>query len=223
MRKDIIIDIHSGGFVHPSKNNEVSVAYQIENKDGEASRIYLTTMIKKRNIEDDINVFIPYIPIESVCMLRVGFFDDSGNEIHIRNPKNNSFYFEMQGYKKPIVASELPLINRDGLFTLRYNQDTGGMEVYDMVGFDFEIKESLYQDAMLLMQLVKGGYLKHPSSGVGIQNYFNSPAKTQELGRMMIDELEDDGIRVINADIDNDNGTLISLDVDEIKLGYEEQ
>lgn len=211
--KDIVIDINNGDFKIPEKGGKVSVAYQT---DGElVEKVYLKIMIDTPDIHNDIDVVIPYIPESSECIVNIGYMDNSGNETPIRNPKNNSYNFTLTQDGVPIQACRLPLINVDGMFTLSYDSGSGSMEVYDMVGFDFVIDESLYQNATLLINLIKGGYLKHPSSGVGIQNYFNSPDKTQELGRVLIDELRDDGIEVHSADIDNETNTIVSLDISE--------
>lgn len=228
MRKDIGIDINDGSFVMKNMNdNRYIYKSNIVDKNQDDilldSNIYICVHIDDNVVLDKDGVFIniPYTPIEKYAYVCFSMEMDNGSIIYILNPTTNSKWFKIYSNNNHMVISKIPLINRDGNLHLIYN-DNGYMNAYDFNSYDFNISESLYQDAQTIIKNYITSNSRHPLAGVGIQKYLNSPVIDKKLSNRVLSELNSDGIIPKSVVI---SGGLIALDLDEKNnsLGYEEK
>lgn len=229
MRNDIVIDINDGGFsvIDTEISDIIKVCTVKDNFTGTLldKYVYLECIVD----DDDINIFdnctitvhIPYIPIEKNVMIRFGVHENNQIKYFV-NGVNNSYYTQIKASSNSdIPVSMLRIINRDGNFVLKYNSHFDFIEIYDAQEYDFQIQKSLYQDAQVIIKNYITSNSKHPLSGVGIQEYLNSPSADKRLNQRVLSELNSDGIVPKSVIL---NGGLITLDLDENNnsLGYEE-
>lgn len=225
-RKDISVNINNGEFLMYNKNNSMEVypSNLCDYSDFSGmldTYIYLNINIYNEDIfNEDICVYIPYIPVEKQVMISVNNVKN-GVFTPIINPTTNDIWFKISLYdREKVYASELGLINQDGNFLLSYSD--GKIYIYDYNNLDMVINDSIYQDAQILIKNYISSNTRHPLSGVGIQQYLNSPQVDRQLSNKILKELNEDGIIPKSVVL---NGGVVALDLDEDNksLGYEEK
>lgn len=207
MRKDIHISVNNGNFVPSNINGEVDCAEYTEviRTDQESnmleSKVYLDCYIKKS--ADKIYARIPYMPITSTAMMR---FHIDGNVI--RNKFDGGFWFDVCNKNSPIQACKFNLISKTSRFNIKINQETGSADIYSLDLYDFDIIESINQDADLVLKLNKGGYLKEPTIGAGIGSFINGTNKDSEIYKVIQSNLVEDNINVERVVLEEDGNNI---------------
>lgn len=224
MRKDIMIDTNTGAFIHPDNNKRRDVYRATRIEEMEAGMlhkyVYFEVVGKNIRLNKPIHLKLQYTPVMTQAYIRIGNVDDSGRVVFLRNPKNQSLWYPIMMLGKHDYVSKLPLINKDGEFTVMYNQNTSGVDFYSLSEFDFLVDGSAYQDAKVLINANKGSIYRFPTAGVGIHGFLHSSIDDSLLGSEIQRELNDDGMYVNNLIIANTD--TVKLDINEINRGYDD-
>ena len=220
--RDILINIDSGDLVFPAVDTDSQTFFQIVwgalFNDDEEDEVYANIPIPLSKIgtlkaDDDGRLLLyvksSYCPCASSFHIRL-VLDDNGTYERISQnqcqfPIDTVAYYPNRS-ALTVMASELPGIDIDGNFLLRF--DSGRAYVYSAGNTDFSIGSSDLQSSRLLSICEPGKYYRYPTTGVGSTNYIGSVIKNTDLGDNIIQQFSNDGKTVQDADFDARTGEL---------------
>lgn len=110
-----------------------------------------------------------------------------------------------------VNASELPYINIDGnyLFKLEFGSNNSNKAyVYTADNTDMLIGDSDLQSSQLLSICEPGKFYRYPTTGIGVTKFIGSVVSHTELGDKIIEQFENNGISVQDANFDTRTGEL---------------
>lgn len=207
MRNDILIDIDTANIIERPTFQQTYPLINTGLESGmSVNKMYFDTYIPKSNVKS-IQFDMPYIPSEKTAMIRI-----HSNDGLLVNEFDGGYWFDIFFNNKPLPVCEFGLVSKTFRFFGNINQESGVIDLYDMVEVDFSIGSTLYQDAYLIMKLDKTDYLKEPLIGVGLIRHINSSGNKSEIMRSVVSELEADNIKTKTIDITDDGSVMIDIE-----------
>lgn len=228
LAKDIQIDIDSADLIISDTSNKRQTIFEVvwgNVLDGDAQDdLYANIIVTPENqstlIYDEENntgscyVHFPYYPSTSLFKIRFVTLNDGEYQ-----PYSNNFYnkeFDSFSYVKNwlsenvVSASEIRLININGLTLVLFQSDENGDKayIYSNEKTDLLVIESDDQSAQLLAICAPTKYYRYPTTGIGITNYLNSVVKHSDIGDRVISEFENDGTPIQTANFDPSTGKI---------------
>lgn len=210
MRTDIAINYNTGELALKKNLPQFTVDFKwLEDKEddyyvyGECTFKY---GMSEEHLYNGVGVFMPFKSEYKKLRLSFLVIDYSNNTYPIQNKSNNRTIFEaVSPNKAPIYTSQLPLISESFMYklTLKDNQ----IYVTDMYSYDLNVVESLEQNKVFLLKCIPGNLYQYPTSGVGLSGYLNGNIAASDLGVIIKDEFNRDGMYVESASI-NDTGEI---------------
>lgn len=222
MAKDIIIDDKERDVLFMDVTDSKTVVYDtqwgrmlIEDADEDVLNVLVPIQYRKKVKFSDgeliVKLNIPYRPV--MKPFRVRFFSYIGDEL-VRLDRAN----EPQGEYEVLCesddvnipetpnASQLPLINVDGYFTLRLADGSDKAYIYSGKESDLEIDNSDNQSAKILMLCAPGKLYRYPITGISIYDYLNGVIAHSDIAEKIKEQFDGEERNVIEAYFDSVTG-----------------
>lgn len=123
---------------------------------------------------------------------------------------NSNLYDKCYGFinnkETVLTPAKLMLVNTDGYYAII--QKNTKIYIYSAARIDFLIENSVQQSAKLLCLCAPGKSYRYPLSGINLEKYLGSIIERTNIGQKLIEELEDDGISIDNAEYDISSNNL---------------
>lgn len=215
MRQDILIDTTVGDVLFENKRQPIQLPFAwVE----EADRYVRGQVTLPRDfniwglVMDGVQVHLPYTPLYKPIQVRLVREGGAG----VVNAETGGEWFDVcaklyGGALKFLCASELSLVNGLGNYVMQ--QEEGKMLVWSAELTDLRQGNANVQNRDLLLQCVPTNNYRYPLSGVGLVRYLHANLDASGLADVLQREFEADGVKVMNAAFDAEDGNL-ELDLD---------
>lgn len=212
--KDIAFDIKEREitFITQTDNTKTYKAVWGDLFDDDEGYAYMNIMLTSDDlikIEGDMyglifNVEAPYFP--NTSDVRIRFVVDADPLI-----KGDEFrtlsYFDNWDIAQTIKASQLILINKDGLYKICVKED--GAYIYSATQSDIELsKDCANQESQMLIMCNPGNLYRYPATGIMATKYINSIPEYTDIADVIVRQYEADNKSVSDAVFDAVTGDL---------------
>jgi hypothetical protein len=224
MAKDILTNVHNGNILIGDSRGVATTVYTavwgdlLGEKDG---KLYLNIIISRRQVGmtvgngDTIPINAPYCPSDSVFYVRIIVRAEDGTYsktdiLPIKRPVYVPSDVSKSG--TTINACELLRIDRDGQYlisvTIDSNPELSFATLYSGKQSDLLVGDSDDQSAQLLSLCAPGKYYRYPLTGIGVHDYISSVVTHTNLADKVVDQFNNDGRAVSDAEYDTKTGEL---------------
>ena len=224
--RDILVNVDSGDLLlsagDMSSRLFLNKVWGILFEDDNANTLYANVIIPSRKLNklvaDDQNRYLLYVkasyyPYNTPFQVRL-VLDNNGTYEPIEQPSCRFPVLSLAYIPgKELMrcnASELPGININGnyLFKLEFGQGSNTAYVYTADNTDLLVGGSDLQASQLLSVCEPGKYYRYPTTGIGVTKFIGSVVQHTELGDKIIEQFQNNGISVQDADFDARTGEL---------------
>tara|TARA_R110002020_G_scaffold171353_1_gene361348 strand:- start:270 stop:977 length:708 start_codon:yes stop_codon:yes gene_type:complete len=200
---------------HDSADNTVILSVKLprefspENINGVDWKSYLAPISSKELIDNTYDSSLVYV--EYYYTKNNGLDTVLSKSQAILLEEDRVTYPNIQEYNELLSSLEK---NQDLLFGFNFDEASGDNNflIEAKVLGDFVVKDFLPQNEFVVMNASEGSFLQHPTFGVGLRDYIQSPTSSDELIQRVTNKLAQDGLRVIGI---NTKDGLLSVQSEE--------
>lgn len=224
MAKDIIIDYKERDVLFKDVTDNKTVVYDtqwgkvfIEDTDNDVLNILVPIQYRRKikfvNDELIVKVNISYYPAMKPFKVRfLSYIGDELVQLDRDNEPQGEFSISCISDDNNVPeipnASQLPLINIDGYFTLKLTKDSDKAYIYSGKETDLDIDFSDNQSARILMLCAPGKLYRYPVTGISIYDYLNGVIAHSDIAKKINEEFGAEDRNVIEAYFDSNTGQM---------------
>lgn len=226
MAKDLLIDIDKHDVIFRDVTNNKVIVYDtkwgvvFDGDDADETTLSIIVPLQyRKKIKYDtegvlvVKANVAYLPVRN--NIKVRFLTEFRGMYEKLEPENGPkgehallCCSASSQTSNPPLASELPLLNVDGYFSILFFEDDVMAEIFSGKESDFYVQLSDNQTSKLLTICAPGKLYRYPTTGVSIFSYLNSVIAHSDLAEKLNEQFGEEDRTIFDASFDNMTGEL---------------